>query len=68
MGFRAILKTGIWVETKAVNHYNKLLQAIEWDDDTRKVIEKNQADEYGHINRWKNLLPANEKNTKKIQN
>jgi ubiquinone biosynthesis monooxygenase Coq7 len=68
MGFRAILKTGIWVETKAVNHYDKLLQTIEWDDDTRKIIEKNQADEYGHINRWKNLLSANEKKYKNIQN
>lgn len=66
MGFRAILKTGIWVETKAVHHYARLLRTIDWDEDTRRIIEKNQADEYGHINRWKNLLHANEKNIKKI--
>ena len=31
---------------------------IEWDEDTRKVIEKDQADEDGHINRWKALLES----------
>ena len=58
MGKKAILKTGIWVETKAVDHYNELLGTIKWDEDTRKVIEKNQSDEYGHINRWKELLQS----------
>jgi len=56
LGTKAILKTGIWVETKAVHHYAKLLSSIDWDEDSRRIIEKNQADEYGHINRWKNLL------------
>ena len=58
MGRKAILKTGIWVETKAVNHYSELLETIEWDEDTRKIIEKDQADEYGHINRWKKMLES----------
>jgi len=58
MGERVILKTGIWVETKAVAHYKKLLSSIDWDDDTRKIIEKNQSDEYGHISRWENLLKS----------
>jgi ubiquinone biosynthesis monooxygenase Coq7 len=56
MGRKIILKTGVWVEAKAVSHYDELLQEIDWDEDTRKVIEKNQSDEYGHINRWKELL------------
>lgn len=56
MGSKAILKMGIWVETKAVAHYDKLLSSVDWDSDTRKVIEKNQADEYGHINRWQKLI------------
>jgi len=56
LGKRAILRTGIWVETKAVHHYSELLSSIDWDEDSRGIIEKNQADEYGHINRWKNLL------------
>ena len=58
MGTRMVLKTGIWVERKAVHHYGELLRTIEWDDDTRKVIEKNQADEHGHVERWSRLLLA----------
>ena len=55
-GSKAILKTGIWVETKAVHHYSELLSTIEWDDDTRAIIEKDQADEHGHIETWKKML------------
>lgn len=62
LGKKAILKTGIWVETKAVHHYDKLLTSIEWDEETRKIVEKNQADEVGHINRWKSLLKLDEGN------
>lgn len=54
IGEKAIRSLGIWVETKAVHHYQELLETIEWDDDTRKIIEKNWADEFGHIDRWKN--------------
>lgn len=56
LGKKTMLRVGVWVETKAVQHYAELLETIEWDDDTRKVVEKDQADEIGHINRWKNLL------------
>ena len=59
-GERAILKADIWLETKAVHHYDELLQTIDWDEDTRRVIEKDQSDEYGHISRWKNLLQSHE--------
>ena len=55
-GASAILRTGIWVESKAVDHYSRLLSMIDWDEETRKVIEKDQADEIGHIARWKKLL------------
>jgi demethoxyubiquinone hydroxylase (CLK1/Coq7/Cat5 family) len=58
LGRRAILKTGIWVESKAVHHYAQLLADIDWDDETRKVIEKDQADEDGHISRWRSMLAA----------
>ncbi len=57
-GRKAILKTGIWVETKAVHHYKELLDTIEWDEDTRAIIEKDQADEQGHIENWKKMLEA----------
>lgn len=53
---KAILKTGIWVETKAVQYYAEILETIDWDEETRKVIEKDQADEYGHIRQWKKVL------------
>ena len=56
LGKKAILKTGIWVETKAVQHYAELLETIDWDEDTRRVIEKDQADEDGHINKWRTIL------------
>jgi demethoxyubiquinone hydroxylase (CLK1/Coq7/Cat5 family) len=56
LGTRAILKTGIWVESKAVHHYAELLKTVEWDDQTRRIIEKDQADEDGHVARWKRLL------------
>ena len=56
MGRKAILKTGIWVETKAVHHYDELLKNIEWDEETRKIVEKDQADEFSHIQRWESFL------------
>ena len=56
MGAKRVLKTGIWVEGKAVAHYGKLLASAEWDDETRTVIEKDRADEYGHIARWQGYL------------
>lgn len=55
-GKKATLKMGVWVETKAVHHYAELLRTIDWDQDTRRVIEKDQADEDGHINKWKKFL------------
>lgn len=58
LGERAIVKTGIWVESKAVAHYAELLREIEWDEDTRRIIEKDQADEDGHISRWRKHLEA----------
>jgi ubiquinone biosynthesis monooxygenase Coq7 len=58
LGRRAILKTGIWVESKAVQHYSELLDTIDWDQDTRRIIEKDQADEDGHIDKWKTLLES----------
>ena len=64
LGTKAILKTGIWVEAKAVHHYAQLLSSIDWDRDSREIIEKDQADEYGHINRWKKLLQPSQKEDK----
>ena len=54
-GPKAILKTGVWTENKAVAHYTELL-ALDWDVAARAVIEKNLADEQRHIETWKRLL------------
>jgi ubiquinone biosynthesis monooxygenase Coq7 len=56
LGDAARLRMGIWVETRAVHHYNEMLEEVEWDDQTRRLIEKNRDDESLHINRWKKLL------------
>ena len=56
LGRERMLKTGIWVGTKAVHHYGELLNGAEWDAETRVFIEKDWADEYGHIARWKEFL------------
>ncbi len=58
LGRRATLKTGVWVESKAVAHYAELLESIDWDEETRRVVEKNQADEDGHIRRWRRALES----------
>ncbi|AQQ72241.1 hypothetical protein SMSP2_02622 [Limihaloglobus sulfuriphilus] len=63
LGTKTVLKTAIWVEAKAVDHYAELLETIDWDEETRKVIEKDQADEDGHIARWKTELKKLENNT-----
>ena len=55
-GAKAVLKAGIWVETKAVHHYSVLLSSVAWDSETRFIIRKDQADEEGHVSRWKSLL------------
>lgn len=57
-GRTGILKMGIWVETKAVEHYGELIRDIPWDDDTRDIVEKDRADEESHIARWRRLLEA----------
>jgi ubiquinone biosynthesis monooxygenase Coq7 len=56
LGRKAILKTGVFVETKAVHHYAQLLGAADWDEQTRRTIEKDQSDEDGHIQNWSRLL------------
>jgi demethoxyubiquinone hydroxylase (CLK1/Coq7/Cat5 family) len=60
LGTRCRLRTGIWVELKAVDHYSHLLAAVDWDADTRATIEKDQADESGHIERWERFLEHRE--------
>jgi demethoxyubiquinone hydroxylase (CLK1/Coq7/Cat5 family) len=55
-GSRCMLRTGSWAERKAVHDYGEFLADVEWDEDTRAIIEKDQADESGHVARWEYLL------------
>jgi ubiquinone biosynthesis monooxygenase Coq7 len=59
LGTRAVLKTAIWLEKKAVHHYGQLLQSIDWDEDLRRIIEGDGSDEDGHVSRWESLLKSN---------
>ena len=56
LGLKMALKTDIWVEKEAVKHYTKLLRTIDWDQDTRKIMEKDLADEQEHVKRWETLI------------
>ena len=58
LGTAARLRTGIWVESKAVRHYSELLEQVDWDEETRLMIEKNRDDESIHIESWKQLLSS----------
>ncbi|MBN1782085.1 demethoxyubiquinone hydroxylase family protein [bacterium] len=58
-GKKAILRAGIWTESKAVRHYEELLHAAPWDQPTAEVIEKDRQDECVHLNLWKTLLDEN---------
>ncbi|MEN6308066.1 MAG: demethoxyubiquinone hydroxylase family protein [Anaerohalosphaeraceae bacterium] len=56
LGQKAMLNMGIWLESKAVHHYGELLNAAPWDEATRMTLEKDRADEVGHINTWRKYL------------
>jgi len=56
LGRERVLRTGIWAEEKAVHHYGQLLSEIEWNEEVRAVIEKDMADEYSHMERWRHFL------------
>lgn len=55
-GTKTILKCNIWLENKAICAYTEFIEDIDWDDQTRKIVEKDRADEMAHANRWKELL------------
>lgn len=60
-GKKAIIKAGIWTESKAVAHYNKLLKMAPWDEATYSVIDKDRNDEIMHLNYWKTSIEKLEK-------
>ncbi|MBN2102531.1 ferritin-like domain-containing protein [bacterium] len=56
LGKRMILKAGIWTESKAIAHYQELLESAPWDDSTYQMIDKDRQDEIVHLNLWSELL------------
>jgi len=56
MGRKDVLRMGIWTETRAIEHYQKLLNEVDWDEDTYKMVEKDLNDEVNHLYHWKALL------------
>ncbi len=56
LGKRAVLKVGIWTETRATSHYSQLLKDLDWPQGLRNTVEKNAADEQGHIEHWQAVL------------
>ena len=56
VGQRAALKTGIWVEERAVKDYQRLLDRVAFDDESRALVEQNLEDEREHIRMWEESL------------
>ena len=56
LGQRAALKTGIWVEERAVKDYQRLLDRVPFDDESRALVERNQEDEREHIRMWEEAV------------
>ena len=56
LGRKTILKAGIWVEQKAVEDYQKIINSVPWDPETLKTIQRNLNDEVHHIQTFKENL------------
>jgi bacterioferritin len=50
------LKLNIWVEERAVRDYQSFLDRVNFDDDSRALMEKNMADEKEHIRAWEESI------------
>jgi demethoxyubiquinone hydroxylase (CLK1/Coq7/Cat5 family) len=55
-GPQAILKLDKWVEQLAADDYERILDRSEIDEYFKGILEKNQTDEFGHIDRWTAML------------
>jgi len=56
LGQRAALKTSIWVEERAVKDYQRVLDRVPFDDESRALVQQNQEDEREHIRMWEECL------------
>jgi len=56
MGKKRVMKTNIWVETKAVKDYGAFLQKVNFDEKSAALIKKNIGDEQRHVDNWTRIL------------
>lgn len=56
LGEKAMLKAGIWTESKAVTDYQKIIESTQWDTETLEIITRNLNDEKHHIETLRSLL------------
>ncbi|MBN1893827.1 demethoxyubiquinone hydroxylase family protein [bacterium] len=52
-GREAVLKTGVWTESKAIRHYTELIGSIRWDPKSLEVLRRDLRDEEAHLSLWK---------------
>jgi bacterioferritin len=50
------LKVNILVEERAVRDYQGFLNSVDFDDESRELMERNMADEKEHIRAWKESI------------
>jgi len=50
------LNLDIWVEERAVRDYQGFLNVVNFDDESRALMEKNMVDEEEHIRAWKESI------------
>jgi bacterioferritin len=56
MGKMFILKADIWVERKAVKDYGAFLQRLNFDEESKALVQRNLEDEKVHIKRWEDSI------------
>lgn len=56
LGKMFLLKTDIRIEKRAVRDYEDFLRKVDFDEKSRRLIQKNVEDEKVHIRRWKDSI------------
>ena len=56
LGFRTMMRLGMWVEGKAIEHYHHLAAAMEWDAEVHPLVKQMWEDEEAHYARWRYYL------------
>jgi bacterioferritin (cytochrome b1) len=56
LGKKFVLKADIRLEKRAVKDYSAFLEKVNFDEESKALIEKNIEDERLHIERWQDSL------------